>query len=172
MFREMRRKKQALSIEENDAVLQRGSFGVLALIGDNAYPYAVPLSYVYDSDNRCFYFHSAKNGHKLDAIKESSQASFCVVDRDTPVPEEYTTYFRSVVAFGRLRILEDEKKIYDAAQKLAAKYVQNSSYEERQEVIRKDYSSLCMIEFQIEHLTGKEAIELKREKEKDENEKA
>ena len=98
MFRPMRRFKQALSPEECRAVLERGTSGVLALSGDGGWPYAVPLSYVY-ADGK-IYFHSAKSGHKVDAIRSCPRASFCVIDQDHIVPEEYTTYFRSVIAFG------------------------------------------------------------------------
>ena len=105
MFRPMRRFKQALSPEECRAVLERGTSGVLALSGDGGWPYAVPLSYVY-ADGK-IYFHSAKSGHKVDAIRSCPRASFCVIDQDHIVPEEYTTYFRSVIAFGTVRILEE-----------------------------------------------------------------
>ena len=105
MFREMRRKKQALPIEECEAVLRRGTSGVLAVLGDGGYPYTVPLSYVYDGEK--IFFHCAKTGHKLDAILRESKVSFCVLDVDQVVPAEYTTYYRSVVAFGRARVLED-----------------------------------------------------------------
>ena len=92
MFREMRRKKQILSEEETAEVLNRGTSGVLALLGDDDYPYAVPVSYVY-CDSK-LYFHGAKSGHKIDAVKKCDKASFCVIDRDDVVPEEYTTYFK------------------------------------------------------------------------------
>ena len=94
MFREMRRKKQILTEEEAAEVLNRGTSGVLALAGDDDYPYAVPISYVY-SDSK-IYFHGAKSGHKIDAIKNYEKASFCVIDKDDVIPEEYTTYFRGV----------------------------------------------------------------------------
>ena len=89
MFREMRRKGQALPAEEITAVLYRGRSGVLALSGDDNYPYALPISYVYDGNH--IYFHCARSGHKLDAIQRNCKASFCVVDQDQIVPEEYTT---------------------------------------------------------------------------------
>ena len=108
MFRELRRKRQALSNEACSEILHRGTSGVLALAGGEGYPYAVPISYVYDGEK--LYFHSAKAGHKLDAILREPKASFCVIDQDQIVPEEYTTYFRSVIAFGRIRILEDEEE--------------------------------------------------------------
>lgn len=114
-FREMRRCKQALERTVVEDILRRGSSGVLAVLGDDAYPYAVPLSYVY-ADGK-LYFHGAKEGHKIDAIRQHAKASFCVIDRDAVVPEEYTTYFRSVIAFGRMRILETDAEKRAAIEK-------------------------------------------------------
>ena len=115
----MRRKRQLLSAGESMDILDNGTVGVLALSGDDDYPYAVPVSYVYD--NSKIYFHGAKTGHKIDAIRKCSKASFCVIDQDKIIPEEYTTYFRSVIAFGKVRILENEDDIRDAIEKLAVK---------------------------------------------------
>ena len=105
----MRRKKQIISEKECIGLLEKGTAGVLALSGDNDYPYAVPVSYVYY--NCKLFFHGAKTGHKIDAIRKCSKASFCVIDQDHIVPEEYTTYFRSVIAFGKIRIMENETEM-------------------------------------------------------------
>ena len=102
MFRAMHRSRQTMPQEECAAVLERGSHGVLALAGDGDYPYAVPISYVYT--NRKLYFHCAKSGHKLDAIGRCPKASFCVVDQDQVEPLAYTTHYRSVIAFGTIRV--------------------------------------------------------------------
>lgn len=158
MFREMRRKKQALPPEECAAVLRRGTSGVLALEGDCGYPYAVPISYVYDGEK--LYFHSARAGHKLDAIRHNPKASFCVIDQDQVVPEEYTTYFRSVVVFGRMRVLEDEQEKREAIEKLAIKYAPKDSPENRRRAIDREWEPLCMLEMTVEHLSGKEGREL------------
>lgn len=162
MFREMRRKGQALSLEECMAVLNRGTSGVLALSGDDNYPYAVPISYVYDGHK--LYFHCAKSGHKIDAVRRNAKASFCVIDQDQVVPEEYTSYFRSVIAFGSLRILEDALEKREAIEKLAVKYAPDDDAAHRQMVIDREWAPLCMLEMTIEHMTGKEAKELKKEK--------
>lgn len=160
MFRELRRKKQALSKEETAAVLNRGTSGVLALAGDDDYPYAVPISYVCDGEK--LYFHCAKSGHKLDAIRRNPKASFCVIDQDQIVPEEYTTYFRSVIVFGRIRILENEEEKRDAIEKLAVKYAPDDAAENRKKAIEREWKPLCMLEMTMEHISGKEAIELKK----------
>lgn len=161
-FRQMRRKKQQLTEEDSIAVLEKNSSGVLAVLGDGDYPYAVPLSYVYDDG--AIYFHCAKSGHKLDAIEKYSKVSFCVVDQDMVVPEEYTTYFRSVIAFGQARILEDDKEIRDAIERLAKKYAPDDTQENRNLFIEKEYSLLCMVKIEIDHMTGKEAIELVKDR--------
>lgn len=158
MFREMRRKKQALPEPECLAVLDRNTAGVLALSGDGGYPYAVPISYA--RDGRRILFHSARSGHKLDAIARSEKASFCVIDQDQVVPEEYTTYFRSVIAFGRIRILEDPEEKRRAIELLARRYAPEDAPANRDAAIDREFAPLCMLELSIEHLSGKEAIEL------------
>lgn len=159
MFREMRRKRQLLSEEESREILRRGTSGVLALSGDDGYPYAVPVSYVYDGDK--LYFHGAKSGHKIDAVKRCDKASFCVIDQDQIVPEEYTTYFRSVILFGRVHIMKEEETMRAAIEKLALKYYPEDKPENRKAAIEREWNPLCMMEFTIEHMSGKEAIELK-----------
>ena len=162
MFREMRRKRQQLSHEESVDILNKGSSGVLALSGDEGYPYAVPISYVYE--NGKIYFHSAKSGHKVDAVNREEKASFCVVDADDVVPEEYTTYFRSVIAFGRVHILTDEGEKRRAIELLARKYYPGDTDEHREMAIDREYAPVCVLEMNIEHMTGKEAIELVRKR--------
>lgn len=158
MFKDMRRKRQLLTEDENIDILKRGTSGVLALLGEDGYPYAVPISYVYDDSK--LYFHGAKTGHKMDAIQKYEKASFCVIDQDQIVPEEYTTYFRSVIAFGKIRILENENEKKFAIEKMAKKYHPTDSAVNRESAIQKEWLPLCMLEFSIEHMTGKEAIEL------------
>lgn len=164
MFREMRRKKQQLTQEETMVILREGTSGVLSLTGDEGYPYGVPLSYVYDGDK--LYFHCAKEGHKIDAIRKNPKASFCVIAQDEIVPEKYTTCYRSVIAFGSVRILENEGEKHRAIEELALKYAPEDSEENRQNYIEKDWEPLCMLEMTVEHLSGKEAIELVRRKQK------
>lgn len=162
MFREMRRNKQLLSNNESVEILKNGTSGVLALLGDNEYPYAVPISYVYD--NSKIYFHGAKSGHKIDAIRKCNKASFCVIAQDEIHPEKYTTYFKSVITFGKIRILEDENEIRQAIEKLAIKYYPKDDEVNRNQEIAKEWKTLCMIELSIEHMTGKEAIEIVKKK--------
>lgn len=162
MFREMRRKRQLLSQEDAQKILYQGTSGVLAVLGDNDYPYAVPLSYVYDGQK--IYFHSAKSGHKLDSISKNPKASFCVIDKDEIVPDEYTTYFRSVIVFGKIHIIQNEAEKRAAIEKLAAKYAPDDTAENRNKAIELEWKTLCMLEMIPEHISGKEAIELVRQR--------
>ena len=157
----MRRNRQQLSEEESIEILQKATSGVLALLGDNGYPYAVPISYVY-ADGR-IYFHSALSGHKVDAIRSCDKASFCVIEQDVVKPEKYTSYFRSVIAFGRIHIEEDEAEKLAIARLLGNRY--NPNHEEAlHKEIEGGLSRMLAIRLDIEHLTGKEAIELVRQR--------
>ena len=157
VFREMRRKRQLLSEAESIGILESATSGTLALLGDNGYPYAVPVSYVYNDGK--LYFHSALSGHKVDAIRNCDKASFCVIAQDVVNPEKYTTFFRSVIAFGRIHIIEDEGEKLTAARLLGNRYNPNQD-EALQKEIESGLSHMLSIRFDIEHLTGKEAIEL------------
>lgn len=157
MFREMRRKKQQLAQEEALAMLRRATSGVLAVQGDEGYPYAVPISFVYQDGK--LYFHSAKNGHKCDAILRSDKASFCVIDTDDVAQSEFTTHYRSAVAFGRVRVLTDDDEIRRALERLAQKYSPDYLADADAE-IEHGWERLCVIELAIEHLTGKAAKEV------------
>lgn len=158
MIRKMRRNKQELTKEVCIAILERNTSGVLALSGNDRYPYAVPLSYVY-SQNKLL-FHSAKEGHKLSVIKQCENASFCVIDKDDVMTTQYTMLYRSVIAFGKVRILENEKDIKQAMQLLAYKYHPQDSEANRNSIIHAAGSSYLVLEFTIEAMSGKQSREL------------
>ncbi|MBO5490680.1 MAG: pyridoxamine 5'-phosphate oxidase family protein [Desulfovibrio sp.] len=157
LFRELRRKKQQLPEEACRAILARGTSGVLAVAGDGGYPYAVPLSYVYDGER--IFFHCALSGHKLDAIARDDRVSFCVIDRDDVQPETYTTHFASVIVFGRARVLDEPGEKRRALEKLAARYSPEQE-EGRTREISRLFDRVCMLELRIEHMSGKQAREL------------
>lgn len=157
MFRNMRRAGQQLPPEETQAVLQSASSGVLALLGDEDYPYAVPLSYVC-MDGK-IYFHSAAEGHKVDAVRRHAKASFCVVAADDVIPSRLTTHYRSVIAFGCVRIVEDEAEKLCAIRALARRY-SPAHMEKGEEEIRESWNRMHLIALDIEHVTGKESREL------------
>ena len=161
MFPEMRRKAQQLPQAEAEEILRAGSSGVLALAGEEGYPYALPISYVYHQGR--LYFHCAPAGHKLDAIARCPKASFCVIAQDDVVPELYTTRYRSVIAFGTIRQLEDEQAMITALDVLRRKYAPDLDPSAE---IAGSLHRVCVLEMTIDHLTGKEGIELTRLREK------
>lgn len=156
MFREMRRINQLLDPSEVTAVLGRCTNGVLACLGDAGYPYAVPLNFVYHNEK--LYFHCAKAGHKLEAIIKEPKVSFAVIDEDTIFSSEYTSYFRSVIAFGKARIVEGDEW-FDAFKALVEKYSGDQP-----EAAKISEIEACkrshIIAIDIEHMTGKQAKEL------------
>ncbi len=156
-FRPMRRNRQQLSREECERILSRCTSGVLALTGDGGYPYAVPLSYVYADGT--IIFHSAVQGHKVDAIRRDNRCSFCVIEQDEIRPAEFTTYFRSVIAFGRIQILEAADEKVQALRLLGRRYSPNDEAGLQHE-IDKSLDHVMLLRLDIEHISGKEAIEL------------
>ena len=155
----MRRFRQQIPEEDCIRLLKDQPRGVLSMIGDDGYPYGIPLDHLYSEQEGKLYFHCAKTGHKIDAIRNSDKASFCVIDKDDVHPEKYTTYFRSVIAFGRIHIIEDEQEKLETARLLGDRYNPNQE-ETLQKELEKGLSRMMMIRFDIEHLTGKQAIEL------------
>ena len=156
-FRPMRRNRQQLSREECERILGRCTSGVLALTGDGGYPYAVPLSYVYADGT--IIFHSAVQGHKVDAIRRDNRCSFCVIEQDEIRPAEFTTYFRSVIVFGRIQILEAADEKVQALRLLGRRYSPNDEAGLQHE-IDKSLDHVMLLRLDIEHISGKEAIEL------------
>ena len=155
MFREMRLTKQQLSDEEARTILEKGGTGTLALLGDEGYPYSVPVNYMYEDG--CIYFHSAKDGHKVDAIARESKASMSVITKDVLMPEKYTTDYCSVIVFGNITLItEDEKKhrmIYSFTKKFCSEYESGIDAE-----IDGAWNRLHVYELKIEHMTGKRAM--------------
>jgi len=166
-FREIRkaRRGQMMPLEDCTWILDRATHGVLALLGDEGYPYAVPLSHTRVGDT--LYFHSAVNGHKLDAIARCDKASYCVVETDQVIPEEFTTYYRSVIAWGRVSVVTHDGEKRQALTALADKYCRTgigAGYEEKLNAeITKSWGGCLCFKLEIEHLSGKLSKELKAE---------
>lgn len=157
MERKMRRFKQQLSESETIELLRSTTAGVLALCGEDMQPYGVPLSHVYD--NGKLYFHSALNGHKLDLIEENSNVCFTVIVQDEIHPETYTTYYRSVIAFGKISIIDDEEEKRRALELLGQRYNPTDAIGLQKE-IASGFHRCKMLIMEIERLTGKQSIEL------------
>ena len=157
MFRKMRRFGQEIPAEESVEILKEGTSGVLSLMGEDGYPYGVPLAYAYD-DGRII-FHSAPDGHKIDAIKFCDKASFCVVAMDEVIPEKFSTVYKSVIAFGKIRVIEDPEEKLRAMRILSDKYSPNME-ERRDKAIAGSFHRMHVIELVVEHMTGKEDVTL------------
>lgn len=162
MFREMRRAKCQLKAETAEKILREGIYGVLALSGDEGYNYAVPLNYAY-ADGK-IYFHSAKTGHKLDAAARNEKVSFCVVGQHEVVSEKFTSHFTSAIAFGKIRIVEDnaDPEKLRALELLADKYSPDVDKNLRDKELAR-VGAVKVLVLEIEHLTGKAARELIRD---------
>ena len=151
MFREMRRKDKQLTYNESISILDRGEIGYLSTICSNGYPYAVPLNYVYY--NNSIYFHCAKEGQKIDNMKECDKVSFCVTCDIENLPDEFNTYFKSVILFGNAKeVLEQEKD--DALLEIIKKYSKDF-VEQGKEYIEKAKGATSVFKINIEHIAGK-----------------
>ena len=155
MFRKMRRFKQELSAEKCAELLRTEPRGVLAVIGDGGYPYTVPLDFVYDDEK--LFFHSAVEGHKVDAVLGNPKASFCVLSQRELSDDGWSYYFDSVVVFGRVSVVSDEVERLDKLRKLGLKYY--PSADEVEEEIRRDMKRALLLRFDIEHMSGKRVHE-------------
>ena len=155
----MRRFRQELSLDETKAILFNGQECVIAVCDEDNTPYAVPINYVYDGTH--IYLHSAKSGHKIDALKHNPNISLCVIDKCDIIPQEFTTYFRSAIVFGTASFIEDESDKIEALKILAAKYSEGINPDNE---IAKFLKAVEIIEISILKMTGKEAIELTRQR--------
>ena len=155
MFRVMRRSKQQISDEECIDILINAKRGVLAVLGDEDYPYTVPLDYVYSNGH--IYFHSAKSGHKLDAVNRHDKVSFCVLNEGVQEKDDWWYHFISVVVFGRIRVIEDDAERIEFLRLLGRKYFPTAEMVE--DDIKKDAARAEVLDLSIEHMTGKRVKE-------------
>lgn len=158
MFRPIRRTKRAISDEAAKALLKSSRRGVLAVNGDDGYPYAVPVNYLYDEMSNAILFHGAKAGHKFDSLKASDKVCFTVFGNETVKEEEaWAPYVQSVVVFGRCEMVENLEDSLELVKKLAMKYYPNEQLADDE--ISKDGKAVQMFRINIEHLSGKQIQE-------------
>ena len=153
MFREMRRFKQQISEDECIHILKEEPRGVLSMLGDDGYPYGIPISHYYCEEDGKIYFHGAKVGHKIDAIKSYDKASFCVYDKGYRKEGEWALNIKSVVIFGRIRLVEDEEKSRMICTRLCRKFTDDEEYLRKE--IENAFPRVQCLEMTIEHMTGK-----------------
>ncbi|MCC8060162.1 MAG: pyridoxamine 5'-phosphate oxidase family protein [Clostridiales bacterium] len=157
MFRKMRRSKQELSQEECQSILKEEKRGVLSVHGDDGYPYGVPMNFFYDPEDGMLYFHGAKEGHKIDAIKSDDKVCFTTWSQGSRDADGWSWYVDSVIAMGRAKLIQDAQKTIDIARKCGLKYYPEAEDVEKE--IQRDGSRLQIIALSIEHLTGKRVHE-------------
>lgn len=153
MFREMARTKQVLSQEECIDILKSELRGVLSVLGDDDYPYGMPINHYYNEEDGKLYFHSGKKGHKIDAIKRHDKVSFCVFDEGYREEGDWALNIKSVIVFGRIEIVDDRDTVYRIADLLSRKFTDNDAYIARE--IDKFGPATLMFALVPEHMTGK-----------------
>lgn len=157
MFRPVRRKKREMSIDMAKALLHTARRGVLAVNGDEGYPYAIPINYIYDEETQKIYFHGARAGHKIDSIKACDKVCFTVYGNETVKEEEWAPFVQSTVVFGRCHLIQDQSSALTLVKKLAMKYYPEESIAD--EEIERSGNAMQMFEITIEHMSGKEIQE-------------
>ena len=157
MFRPMRRFKQQLPEEDCVKILKEGKRGVRAVHGEDGYPYGVPMNYVYCEENGKLYFHSAKEGHKIDAILADPRVCFTTWDDGVLDDDGWSYHVKSVIAFGTAQLINDDETTRAKAWELGMKYFPSEEYTE--EEMRKAASRVQIIAIDIDHVTGKSVHE-------------
>ena len=153
MFRKMLRARQAITDAECVEILKNEPRGVLSVLGDDGYPYGMPLNQFYCEDDGHIYFHSGKVGHKIDALKACDKASFCVMDGGYRREGEWALNIKSVIVFGRLRVVEDHEKALEISRQLSYKFTNDEAYIARE--IERSGPGVLVFELIPEHMTGK-----------------
>ena len=153
MFRAMRRFKQQITEEECVQILREQPRGVLSMIGDDGYPYGIPLDHWFSEEANKLYFHCAKVGHKIDAITACDKVSYCVMDEGFRRDGEWALNINSVVVFGRMRIVEDEEKKREICTNLVRKFTDDEEYLQKE--LANAFPRVNCLELAIEHMTGK-----------------
>lgn len=153
MFRKMRRFKQEMPAEECYALLKTQVRGVLSLLGEDGYSYGLPIDYWYNEADGRLYFHGAREGYKIDAIRACDKASFCIYDEGVREDGDWPLHFRSVIVFGRIAPVTDTAAVELACRELCRKFTPGEAYFRQEYAAAKD-RVLCLA-LTPEHITGK-----------------
>ena len=147
----VRRQDRLLSEVEAVALLRVGEFGVLSMVSEQSGGYGIPLSFAFDGE--VIYFHCAKQGHKVDSLNKHDKVSFCIYDQGYQEEGQWPLHINSVIAFGRIKMVEDYEKTVEKSRMLGLKYYPTA--ESVEEEIKRDVSRVQLLEMTIEHMTGK-----------------
>lgn len=157
MFRPIRKKKNQISDEAAKELLRTSRRGVFAVNGDDGYPYAIPINFLYDEDAQKIYFHGSRTGHKVDSLRACDKVCFTVYGNETIKDEPWAPYMQSVVVFGRCRLLESGEESLALVKRFAMKYYPDESLVDIE--IAEGGKAVQMYEITIEHYSGKEVQE-------------
>ena len=149
----MRRFKQQISDAECRELLLTQKRGVLSLIGENGYPYGIPMDHWYCEEDGCLYFHGAKEGHKIDALKECDKVCYTTYDEGFRKPGEWALNIRSVIVFGRMELVTDEEKARKICTFLVKKFTDDEAYLEKE--LKNAFPRVQCLKLVPEHMTGK-----------------
>ena len=157
MFRELARKKQQLTKDECIELLKKEKRGVLSVIGDNCYPYGMPMNHFYNEADGKIYFHTGKKGHRTDALKENEKVSFTLIDDGVKQEDGWALTVKSVIVFGRVKLVDDMDKIVDISARLSRKFTNDEEYIKME--IKSFASATLLLELTPEHICGKTVTE-------------
>ena len=157
MFRELLRKKQQLTEEDCIDLLMRETRGVLSVLGDDGYPYGMPMNHYYCAEDGLIYFHCGKVGHRLDAIRGHDKVSYCVYDHGSREEGEWALHVKSVIVFGRITVIDDMAKIIPISAALSRKFTHDEAYIQRE--IAQYAANTLLLCLTPEHICGKSVTE-------------
>lgn len=157
MFRELQKKNKQISMEECIELLKKETRGVLSVIGEDNYPYGMPMNHWYNEENGKIYFHCGKSGHRLDALRKCNKVSFCTYDRGYREDGDWALHVKSVIVFGTIAIVEDMETIADISRKLSYKFTQDEEYIQNE--IDKYAKATLLMQLTPEHICGKQITE-------------
>ena len=157
MFRAIRKNKNELDKNAAEKLLECSRRGVLAVNGDNGYPYAIPINYIYDQKAQKIYFHGARAGHKVDALNACDKVCFTVYGNETIKEEPWAPFMQSTVVFGRCHLVESGERATALLKRFAMKYYPNEQLVD-EEIVHAGKAAQ-LFEIEIEHLSGKEVQE-------------
>ena len=157
MFRELARKNKEISEAECVRLLKEERRGVLSVLGEDDYPYGMPMNHFYNDEDGCIYFHCGKAGHRLDALQKHDKVSFCLYDKGVREDGDWALQVNSVIVFGKLEVIDDLAIIMDIAAQLSRKFTQDESYIQKEiELYAKE---TLLLKLKPEHICGKRVKE-------------
>ena len=157
MFPEMKRIRQKLPESECIEILKQEPRGVLSVLGEDDYPYGMPINHWYCEADGKLYFHGGKTGHKIDAMKRHDKVSFCVYDAGWREEGDWALHIRSVIVFGRIEWIEDRERVLEISRQLCYKFTDDEAYI-AEEIRRSGAATLCFA-LVPEHISGKRVKE-------------